>query len=459
MNERALALKEWERFAKGKAYKDGPLVKALAAAERAGEGDPAAWLERLGDVEEAAKGLLKAHKGDKALAEQIEPMLAALKPLRKEAERRAAEGEDGDGEEGQGAQALLTEKLVPLLRQVRQGETLHALIGLESKQAVVLLARRPIAPARRELLKQWLDASSGVKFLPGQCVFEAEAHTFVVPGASGGLAKRLKAALLAQTGLRLKVRVRGEDPNDVDEDLDDAGAPPQAGGTPPDVDPALAFNARLAALSAALKPALLAGGEASQTLKRTVSEAGALARQKAFDDAHRLLDEVERLLAAPVSPAAVASAAPRAPAAPAATAPRLEPKVAFMQARLAWDQMRKRLQAELRKVEAAVLARVGGESDFATIAANLRELHTLLEDLDERLIDTLDDALNATTAEARATFHVEAREIVAEYLDFVATDDLLAAVDRNGFVGTSLVPELQRCLAGIDTQLRGALAA
>jgi hypothetical protein len=74
--------------------------------------------------------------------------------------------------------------------------------------------RRPIAATRRKLLSEALDAKGGAKFIAAQCLFEQNALTFVVQAKAAGLAKRLKAALLMQTDLRLKVRVRGEEPDD-----------------------------------------------------------------------------------------------------------------------------------------------------------------------------------------------------------------------------------------------------
>lgn len=84
-----------------------------------------------------------------------------------------------------------------------------------------MLSRRPISPSGRKLLTDYLGHGSP-RFFPGICLFEANAYTFVVKTQAAGLAKKIKAALLKQIELRLKVRVRGEDPNDVDDDGDPA---------------------------------------------------------------------------------------------------------------------------------------------------------------------------------------------------------------------------------------------
>ena len=82
----------------------------------------------------------------------------------------------------------------------------------------------------------------------------------------------------------------------------------------------------------------------------------------------------------------------------------------------------------------------------------------LLEHLDERLMDKLDEALNAADAAQRQRLNGEARSIVSEYIDFVRTEDFMQAVDDNGFVDVAIFSKLTRQLAAIDQQLE-ALAA
>src|SRR5207342_1515519 len=155
--------------------------------------------------------------------------------------------------------------MIPLVRELRKGDkTMHAMIGLAGKSTAVLIMRRPISPSRRKLVGEAIDAKGGAKYILGECRFEDNALTFVVKTQAAGLAKRLKAALLEQTEMRLKVRVRGEDPNDVDEedeqDEDDVGKG-QAQAAPPG-GPAtaeqLAYTQRLNKVKARLDAALAA---------------------------------------------------------------------------------------------------------------------------------------------------------------------------------------------------------
>lgn len=606
MSDKYLTVKEWQKFAKEGTYKDAAFLKALAAAEKGEREGPLEQLKLLYELEEQGRALLKLNKGDKKLESYLEDVNKALKKYRKEAEKQVEELAEQEAEEGSDndSPVLLQHKMIPLLREIRKGAEMQALIGLAGKDAVVLLAKRSIAPARRELLMKWLGVSGGVKWIGGRCLFEANAHTFIVEGAAAGLAKKLKAALLAQVELRLKVRVRGEDPNDVDEELGDAedtdgdedeggeqqsedegadrraeyertkkafyprisaavreGAPNKdrivvlmglaqksegvqdwaegialyaelAALLPPappapipqepsaeelrarfearsaqltplalaalkaqtgDVskiravadfarekgeggnykaglsaldqlekllglsqgeaaarpDPAAAFNARLAALMPRVKAGLAEAGPAAQALKLKVSEAGTFARKQDFDAAHGLLDEAEALLGIPGAGATSGAAPPELPAAT---------KIAFTQSRLEWERMRKQVQADLRKVEAAVLEACKDESDFSVIARNIGSLYTVLDRLDERLIDTLDEALNADSADRRRALQLQAREIVDEYRDYVKTEELLRAIDENGFVDVGIVAGLNHCLGGLAQQLRAATA-
>jgi hypothetical protein len=101
---------------------------------------------------------------------------------------------------------------------------MQALLAKSGKQVVVMLSRKPIPPARRKMLADQLGGGS-TKYFPGHCHLEAGATTFVLKAEVAGMSKLVKAALLAQTGLRLnKVKCRGEDGDDDDIDDNDAAA-------------------------------------------------------------------------------------------------------------------------------------------------------------------------------------------------------------------------------------------
>ncbi|MBT9459503.1 MAG: hypothetical protein IV092_04015 [Burkholderiaceae bacterium] len=233
MSDKTLTEAEWKKFAKGRSLKDAALLKAMGELDKAKA--PEDQLSALDDIEKQSDLLRKANKADKEVTGYLDDLDKALVKERKlaEAEARKADAEQEEDEEEE-SPTLLTTKMVPLLREVPKGVVLQVMIASAGKDCVVLVSRKPIGPPRRKLLTAELGTTSGVKFVTGECLFEANAHTFVLLTQAAGMAKKIKEALLDQTGQRYKIRVRGEDPNDIDDDGDPAEPGP---GTAPSVAP------------------------------------------------------------------------------------------------------------------------------------------------------------------------------------------------------------------------------
>jgi hypothetical protein len=395
----------WVAFAKTELTKeqrklvdDGALVKALAGLDKTDERKPAERLKALEAVVEQIPKLVVAYgKRKKELGKAFDEVKDKLYALLEAAEaqqkamQKALDAEKDKGEEEEESPALLTTKMIPLLREVRKGELkLQALVAVAGKETVVLLSRRAISPARGRLLKEQMSNPSGLKFIRGECLYEENALTFVVQAPAAALAKRIRAALLAQTELRLKVRVRGEDGEDnALEDEDEA----QEG---PPVHPAQAGRAASVNSAGSASPTEAAGGPGM---------------------------------------------------------------VAFTRTRLAWDGTRKKVQEELRKLEREILARCQAFPDAVSIAEGAKTLYNILDYLDERLIDKLDEALNATTPQERIRLHDEARNIVQEYRDYVNSEALFEDIDDNGFVPVAITSTLNASLGAIEKQLRAVVSS
>ncbi len=313
---------------------DGPLLKALAKFDKTTEAKPEPRLEALRSVADeirkqvTALSKRKKELGDKPFNEakdKLGGLLAAAEALQKDTEKaaeKAAEAaaakDSGDGDD-EDSPALLTTKLIPLLREVRKGElTLQALIATAGKETVVLLQRKPISPARGKLLKEQMTNPAGLKFIRGEATFENNALTFIVQAAAGGLAKKIKEALLKQTDLRLKVRVRGEDPNDVDDDGDPLEA---VAATAPGAEAAAApaaprqddgERARYEARAEELTPKILAALQAQPPEASKIRVLSEFAREKAeggqYKAAVAALDQVAKLLPAEGAAAATGDA-------------------------------------------------------------------------------------------------------------------------------------------------------
>lgn len=200
-----------------------------------------------------------------------------------------------------------------------------------------------------------------------------------------------------------------------------------------------AFAKRLAGLMPEIKRA--AGVPAGELAKLRASEAGVLARKGDVVAAHRLLDEVERLLQeAANAPAGVVNE----PSTEPTSNPSGFSKVRFEKMHLAWEDGKREVRTALQRLHGAI---VGEYSDpEATTAAT--KLDKVLARFNEGLGDTLDELRNAASDEARGKLATKADEIVARYLDYLFTDALVVHVEANPFqvpvtVRQTLAPPLQ----------------
>lgn len=445
MSDKNLTELEWKKFSKGRGYKDAPFVKALAALETAK--DAQARLAALDAIDKEGDALRKANKADKELAHYLDDADKAALKERKAAEfdaKKAAASTDDEED----SPALLTTKMVPLLRAVPKGEILHSLVALGSKECAVLVSRKPIGPPRRKLLTDYLGVSAGVKFIAGECIWEANAHTFVVQNEAAGLAKKLKAALHKQTEQRFKVRVRGED-GTVDDDGEE-GSPESEGqddaasstASPPAVDPeATRFTQRLAALMPEVKAAL--AGPLGNEVKLKVSEAGLLARQHDLAGAHGLLDQAEALLKQ------------------GADAPQEDPAAAF-NARLAGLMPRVKTalaspqgaDVKLKVSEAGVLAR---KKEFAPAHALLDELERLLSGESEAGEQQTQETRETTAQQGGGSFvdYAKARLAWLDARKSVGADlAKLRAAIHEAYAGTAELAEAQSAAKTLDGVMR-----
>lgn len=302
MSDKSLTEAAWKAFAKGKDIKDSALLKALADLAKAERAGPDAQLKAIAEADKQVELLRKLHKGDKSIASYLDDMSKALTKEAKEAESAAAKAKAEDDEDDD-SPAALTSKMVALVRMVPKGVELNALIGIASKQTAVMLSRRTVGAAQKKAVKDYLNAEA--KFVVGTCLFEAGAHTFVVMSQAAGLAKKIKAAIKEQTGLNIKVRVRGEDPDDVDEDLLEEGDAQKQGGHADAVAELKSrFDAKLKALQPSVDMVLKAGGATAPKVTALFKFAQDKSASGDFKAAMEALAALAKLLeASPPSPA------------------------------------------------------------------------------------------------------------------------------------------------------------
>jgi len=136
--------------------------------------------------------------------------------------------------------------------------------------------------------------------------------------------------------------------------------------------------------------------------------------------------------------------------------------VTYTKIRLAWDGTRKKIQQELQALEKSILEMCNKHNtdeereydvDLGEVQTKLKQLYTMLDTLDTRLIDKLDEALNAADPQQRQALQQQAKAIVAEYQAFVETDSMVVNIDSNGFLTTKIRPTLTGVLSTLAAKL------
>ncbi len=204
------------------------------------------------------------------------------------------------------------------------------------------------------------------------------------------------------------------------------------------------------------------------TLEELFKQATAAAAGKDFAAGLKLLDQVESTLAIPEAPPP-----PPPPPEPKAPKPADAPSMAkrdpskdgvfvkLQTSRFQWNQTRDQVKAELASLEQVIFDEVKQinadpneemEFDLDDLAKKSKELYTILDKLDVRLLKTLDQALGAEN-ELRAQKQKEAAAIVKEYQLILNSDPLVARIDNSGFMNTSIKQTFAKVLDNLASNL------
>ena len=230
-----LSESDWSKLAKTKSFNDRGLNRALSAFKAAqGKNDPSLQLEALLEVIDKADDAKKKCKDDELnnflvqMTKEGHKLKPALIKAVKTGERESSE------EEGEQTDDDLITELKAARRQKR-----NFVLGI-GKKAGLVLARKAISSAHKKKAKELSDG--GTKMVIGGVQAEGNKYTFLLDDKPpGGLAKKIKQAVLLQTGLKITVIVKGggveiSDEADTDElddtklkALDDRDEPRKAG--------------------------------------------------------------------------------------------------------------------------------------------------------------------------------------------------------------------------------------
>ena len=418
-------------LAKNKTLKDNGLLKSLGEIKKLGEDDHDDAQKLLDEIVKLSSQLKKSKEAaaapavTKFLAELASAADTAQKDVAKakaeadkkgKAEADAKKREEGkkDEDEGEGeeeASELLTTKMIPLLRDIKKGNhTMHVLVASAGKEVCVLISRKPISPAKRKLLADDLGLSGGIKYIVGHCLKEEGMTTFALKTQVAGMAKKLKAALMAQTGMRVKVRCRGED-GETDEEFEEEEDDGDGGGG---------------------GGAQARGGRDGEHQGKGDGDRDGARAEKRTDDGEDGAGEAGKTKDGDDDENAEPSARPLMDL---ATTPKI------------WKGTREMLTNRIDSFVAAVKEQVAGEGDaFAEeVSSNLDKLNRILYKLDKRLTNTLTDAAETDDPASRKQLLQQAKVIIAEYIRYVRSEPLIDHLDNNPF--------------GIKTNLKATLSA
>ena len=127
--------------------------------------------------------------------------------------------------------------------------------------------------------------------------------------------------------------------------------------------------------------------------------------------------------------------------------------VVLQRTRLEWDKTRKTIQAEIKKLEDSILSSAASDEEVGTDGVDLSSLNNILDRLDTRLIDKLDEALNAEDPAQRQQYNLQAKSIIGEYMTFVNSNALMADIDESGFTPVAVRKTAVEALTNLSSNL------
>jgi hypothetical protein len=127
--------------------------------------------------------------------------------------------------------------------------------------------------------------------------------------------------------------------------------------------------------------------------------------------------------------------------------------VVLQRTRLEWDKTRKTIQAEIKKLEDSILSSAASDEEVGADGVDLRSLNNILDRLDTRLIDKLDEALNAEDPAQRQQYNLQAKSIIGEYMAFVNSNALMADIDESGFTPVAVRKTAVEALTNLSRNL------
>jgi hypothetical protein len=455
MSEKHLTELPWKTLVTKQGVKDIGLGKVLSVYTKLDRTrEPARALETLKEISELGIKLKKLNTAKEEVVAYLDEVIKEVKkstpPL--EARTKSApvpevaspkapvtgkpgeedEGGEDEDEEREAAEFKkdLKQKMVSALAQVKMrapGEPgakepkpqFKFMAYLAGKSCAVLVALK-VGSASKKLLPDIAGGVTGGKFILGECIFEKNAHTFVLESVPGGLAKKLTTALNAETGQKYRVRVRSLDGSTVlDSDTDVDPDAPQVQETKPQPDENEPKRRELALRLEELRkkpfpPSL------ESLKKQSLEKATSLGAVNKFAEANQLLDQ---LAARAVTP----------PASPPATPPKSGPKLStYMNASKDWKVAKAAAANGVFALKNAIFKECDPELKDP-VKAKIDSLNSILTVMDDGIMTKIEDAGREADPERQVERNQELAKFAGTLLDALRKHPLAAVADSNPF--------------------------
>jgi hypothetical protein len=426
MSEKHLTEQPWKLLATKNQIKDNGFQKALVSYGKLERSkDPAKAAEFLSDLSELALKLKKANATIKEVTTYLDEVVKEANKTRQAiAALPKPEGREKEEEEEEGAD--IKARLVNAMKKVKAmqgGEPIGFVACVAKPFYGVLLAKSASERIGTPHKKTLTELTGGTKFFLGDCVFENEAHTFIVESVPAGLAKNLKKSLKEFTGLAYKLRVRdiaGAVIADGDTEVADeeAGVPETSASGIPGSPPTLPTAADQAPVAEAIP---------KRTEKPVVSPSQA----------------------PPSSPKAVPT---QAKAQPAAGAREIKLST-YLTGRANLRTARENSAKALQSLQQAILAKAAGEPFYAEVEAKSQKLFEFLTPIDDEVVNKLDEAGKCLDPELQLELNNKVRELIQKQLAGIRNHPLAGFVEKNPFGKFAIKQPLEVTLAALDKQL------
>lgn len=324
-------------------------------------------------------------------------------------------------------------EMKPILMKSKQ-EPVSCVIGTtEDKEGVVLLHKKSkpkklmtTLKAQAAKIKLRLDNGS-LRF--GMAEVDTEIDAALVrfrinKTPPGGIEMRIRNHIKRSGFTKVEIVV-DESLNEEPEDEADADGAASADATPDWQHLTTALAEHIGKIQATaggdpmlIRPLAKLAGQASEQVKAKLDFAAAS-------------DLVEQLARALTTAGDQAKLTERAAAGPS--------PVTYAKSRLAWLATRKKIEGDLKRLEAEIMECYGDEPVGSELTGAFQTwVAPVLATLDERLADALDAAGNAAEPAERAKLAADARTVIGEYQSYLASEPRIKELDDNPFVPLSI---------------------